>query len=99
MSKMANLMIEIQEDIGAGVLSFAAIAKKHNVPMDWVNAAWDGLVDIQQDIDAGALSFAEIAKKHNVPMDWVNTAWEKLAEADSDEDVVDGDEYIEWDSE
>jgi hypothetical protein len=99
MSKMANLMIEIQEDIDAGVLSFAAIAKKHNVPMDWVNAAWDELVDIQEDIDAGALSFAEIAKKHNVPMDWVNAAWEELAEAGPAEDVVDGDEYIEWDSE
>jgi hypothetical protein len=51
MSKMANLMIEIQEDIGAGVLSFAAIAKKHNVPMDWVDAAWDDLCEQYADAE------------------------------------------------
>ena len=51
MSKMANLMIAIQEDISAEVLSFAAIAKKHNVPMDWVNAAWDELCEQYADAE------------------------------------------------
>lgn len=37
MSQMSNLMIAIQEDIEAGLLSFTEIAAKHEVPFDWVD--------------------------------------------------------------
>jgi hypothetical protein len=38
MSKMSNLMIAIQEDLNAARLSFAEIAAKHEVPLDWVDS-------------------------------------------------------------
>ena len=38
MSKMSNLMIGIQDDLIAGRLSFAEIASKHEVPLDWVDS-------------------------------------------------------------
>ena len=37
MSQMSNLVIAIQEDIEAGLLSFDEIAAKHEVPFDWVD--------------------------------------------------------------
>lgn len=37
MSQMSNLVIAIQEDIEAGLLSFDEIAAKHEVPYDWVD--------------------------------------------------------------
>lgn len=37
MSKMSNLVLAIQEDIEAGLLSFDDIAAKHEVPYDWVD--------------------------------------------------------------
>jgi len=37
MSKMSNLVLAIQEDIEAGLLSFDEIAAKHEVPYDWVD--------------------------------------------------------------
>ena len=45
MSKMSELMIDIQEDIQLGVLSFPAIAAKHHVPLSWVNEAWEALCE------------------------------------------------------
>jgi hypothetical protein len=36
MSKMGELLYEIQEDLAAGILSFKAIAEKHDVPVSWV---------------------------------------------------------------
>ena len=36
MSKISNLVLDIQEDLVAGRLSFAEIAAKHEVPVDWV---------------------------------------------------------------
>lgn len=45
MSKMSELMIDIQEDIQLGALSFPDIAVKHGVPKDWVFAAWEALCE------------------------------------------------------
>ncbi len=45
MSKMSNLMISIQEDLNAGRLSFAEIAAKHEIPLDWVDAAASEMAD------------------------------------------------------
>ena len=42
---MRNLTIAIQNDIRDGFLSFAEIAHKHEVPVSWVNEAWDMLCE------------------------------------------------------
>jgi len=33
---MSDLLIDIQEDLEEGILSFAEIAAKHDVPVTWV---------------------------------------------------------------
>lgn len=48
---MRDVVIAIQEDIEAGILSFASIARKHNVPISWVNTAWDMLCEQYSDHD------------------------------------------------
>lgn len=40
MSKMSELIIDIQNDLIEGKLSFAEIAAKHNVPVSWIDEAW-----------------------------------------------------------
>jgi hypothetical protein len=45
MSKMSNLMIGIQDDLIAGRLSFAEIAEKHEVPLDWVDSVAAEMAD------------------------------------------------------
>jgi hypothetical protein len=42
---MRNLTTAIQNDIRDGFLSFAEIAHKHEVPVSWVNEAWDDLCE------------------------------------------------------
>jgi hypothetical protein len=37
MSKMSDLQISIQDDLNAGLLSFAEIAEKHEIPFEWVD--------------------------------------------------------------
>ena len=49
MSKMSNLMIAIQEDLNTGRLSFAEIATKHEIPLDWVDAAASEMSDQYDD--------------------------------------------------
>ena len=36
MSRMSDLMLDIQEDLEEGKLSFAEIAAKYEVPVTWV---------------------------------------------------------------
>ena len=43
MSKMSSLALDIQEAIEAGELTFAEIAAKYEVPIDWVECVSDGL--------------------------------------------------------
>lgn len=40
MSRIGNMIHEIQEDLDAGILSFAAIAQKHDVPISWVEVVY-----------------------------------------------------------
>lgn len=42
---MNKLMIDIQEDIEFGILSFSGIARKHDVPVSWVHEAWNLLCE------------------------------------------------------
>lgn len=37
MSRMSELAIDIQEDLEKGILSFAEIARKYEVPASWVS--------------------------------------------------------------
>jgi len=45
MAAIKNVMVDIQNDIIAGILSFKSIAEKHHVPFSWVNVAWDDLCE------------------------------------------------------
>ncbi len=45
MSRMGDLLISIQEDLYTGRLSFAEIAAKHEIPLDWVDAAASEMSD------------------------------------------------------
>jgi len=47
---MSDLMIDLQDEIRLGSLSFAEIARKYQVPTSWVNEAWDQLC--QQEAEA-----------------------------------------------
>ncbi len=40
MSKMSELIIDIQNDLIEGKLSFAEIAAKHRVPVSWIDETW-----------------------------------------------------------
>ena len=42
---MRDLIIDLQEEIQLGVLSFAEIARKYEVPVSWVAEAWDMLCE------------------------------------------------------
>lgn len=42
---MRDLIIDIQDEIAREVLSFPEIARKYEVPLSWVNEAWDMLCE------------------------------------------------------
>lgn len=61
MSKMSELVYAIQEDLDAGILSFSAIAEKHEVPVSWVNEVYNEYVpqvDCDDSDDGYALASA-----------------------------------------
>ena len=45
MSRMSELVIDIQEDLEKGILSFAEIAAKHEVPASWVSEVAKAMQD------------------------------------------------------
>ena len=45
MSAMSNLILSIQEDALDGVLSFAEIAAKHEVPVSWVAEVYCEMIE------------------------------------------------------
>jgi len=49
MGQINSLMIDIQNDLIDNFLSFAQIAQKHKVPLNWVNSAWDMLCEQEAD--------------------------------------------------
>lgn len=51
MSKMGELVYAIQEDIDAGILSFGAIAEKHDVPRSWVEEVYNEYVPNTMEYD------------------------------------------------
>ena len=48
MSKFRDLVIDIQEDIEAGVLSFSQIALKREVPYSWVEQIAQEMLEQEQ---------------------------------------------------
>lgn len=42
---MSDLMIDLQDEIRLGVLSFQEIARKYEVPVSWVQEAWEELCE------------------------------------------------------
>ena len=48
MSRMNELAIDIQEDLEKGILSFAEIAAKHEVPASWVVEVADAMRETDQ---------------------------------------------------
>lgn len=51
MSRMSELMLDIEDRIEEGVLSFEEIAKELNIPLDWVNAAAEQLQEQYAEMD------------------------------------------------
>ena len=49
MSKTGELVYAIQEDLDAGILSFASIAEKHGIPIHWVEVVNDEYVPPTED--------------------------------------------------
>ena len=62
MSKMSDLAIDIQEAIEAGELTFAQIAAKYEVPIDWVECVNDQL----------ALQYAEYDGQPDELTEWMD---------------------------
>ena len=44
MSRMSDLLIDIQEDLEEGILSYAEIAAKYEVPVTWVIEAVENML-------------------------------------------------------
>jgi hypothetical protein len=49
MSKTGELVYAIQEDLDAGILSFASIAEKHGIPVQWVEVVNEEYVEQTED--------------------------------------------------
>ena len=49
MSRMSQLVLDIQDEIAAGLLSFQEIATKYQVPLSWVDEVWTELTDQYDD--------------------------------------------------
>jgi hypothetical protein len=59
MTANKNVMVDIQNDIIVGILSFKSIAEKHNVPFSWVNVAWDVLCEQENEDFDGLVTSLE----------------------------------------
>ena len=85
---MRDLIIDIQEEIILGVLSFAEIAQKYEVPMSWVNQAWDILceqeAEAEQFFDQGFHD--ELERDHDEPYepDYGDSWYDDQYELDAD---------------
>ena len=62
---MRNLMIDLQDEIRLGVLSFAEIAQKYEVPTSWVQEAWDELCEQEAEAEQFAGYHDELERDHD----------------------------------
>ena len=64
---MRGLIIDLQEEIQLGVLSFAEIAQKYEVPTSWVQEAWDLLCEQEAEAERYAGYHDELERDHDEP--------------------------------
>jgi hypothetical protein len=62
---MRDLMIDLQDEIRLGVLSFAEIAQKYEVPTSWVQEAWDELCEQEAEAEQFAGYHDELERDHD----------------------------------
>ena len=63
---MSDLMIDLQDEVRLGVLSFAEIARKYEVPVSWVQEAWDELCEQEAEAEQYAgHSYDELERDHD----------------------------------
>lgn len=84
---MSDLMIDLQDEVRLGALSFAEIAAKYEVPVSWVNEAWDELC--QQEAEAeqyAGYSYDELERDHDEAYepDYGDSWYEDQYELDTD---------------
>lgn len=80
---LSDLMIDLQDEIALGVLSFAEIARKYEVPLSWVNDAWDQLCGMEAEQGAGYHD--ELERDHDEPyVPDPDSAYEDQFEVDFD---------------
>lgn len=82
-----NLIIDLQEEIQLGVLSFQEIARKYEVPTSWVNEAWDMLCEQEAEEERYAgYSHDELERDHDEPYepDYADSWYDEQYELDTD---------------
>lgn len=87
---MRDLIIGIQGDIIAGVLSFAQIAQKHRVPTSWVDEAWNMLCEQEAEAE-NFVSHDELERDWDEPYEpdyaedaYLDASYEDRYELDTD---------------
>lgn len=70
MSKMSDLQIAIQDDLNAGLLSFAEIAEKHEIPFEWVDDVAAEMSDHYDDSMDGDFDSAMASAGHGTDEDY-----------------------------
>lgn len=89
---MRDLIIGIQEDIQLGVLCFADIARKHRVPVSWVDEAWNMLCEQEAEAESFVShSHDELERDHDEPYEpdytedaYLDASYEDRYELDTD---------------
>lgn len=75
---MSDLMIGLQEEIRLGALSFSGIARKYEVPVSWVQEAWDELCEQEYALEQSAY-YDELDRDHDEPYEpdsWYDDQYE-----------------------
>ena len=49
LSRMSDLAIDIQTDLEQGILSYAEIAYKHEVPLSWVDEVAENILELNDE--------------------------------------------------
>lgn len=84
---ISDLMIDLQDEVRLGVLSFAEIAQKYEVPVSWVQEAWDELCEQEAEAEQYAgHSYDELERDHDEAYepDYGDSWYEDQYELDTD---------------
>ena len=84
---MSDLMIDLQDEIRLGALSFAEIARKYEVPTSWVQEAWDELCEQEAEAEQYAgHSYDELERDHDEAYepDYCDSWYDEQYELDTD---------------